>query len=253
MRIALAQLNIHVGNFEANVSKILAALHTAEALQADLMVCSELAVCGYPARDFLEFQDFIERCEAAIHKIAANTQNTAVLVGAPARNLQAEGKDLYNAAYLLANGKVQKVIYKTLLPTYDVFDEYRYFEPNKKFELIEWRGKKLAITICEDIWNIGNDNPLYTVCPMDELVKLQPDVMLNLSASPFNYQQQEERLRIVRENCLRYQLPMVYVNQVGAQTELIFDGDSMVLNAQGDVFTPHLRFRKLFLESIRGL
>jgi NAD+ synthase (glutamine-hydrolysing) len=116
-----------------------------------------------------------------------------------------------------------------------VFDEYRYFEPNTKFELIAFKGKKLAITICEDIWNVGNDNPLYTISPMDELVKLSPDVILNLSASPFNYTHFENRLHTLKANCERYQLPIVYVNQIGAQTELIFDGGSIAMNAQGEV------------------
>jgi NAD+ synthase (glutamine-hydrolysing) len=125
---------------------------------------------------------------------------------------------------------VQKVIHKTLLPTYDIFDEARYFEPNTTFELVEYKGQKLAITICEDIWNVGNDNPLYVTCPMDELIKLKPDLMVNLSASPFSYQQYEERMKVVYANCDRYDLPMVYVNQVGAQTELIFDGGSVVVS-----------------------
>jgi NAD+ synthase (glutamine-hydrolysing) len=130
---------------------------------------------------------------------------------------------------------VKHITHKTLLPTYDVFDEYRYFEPNTRFELIKFKGKKLAVTICEDIWNVGNDNPLYTISPMDELVKLQPDVMINLSASPFSYDHFDERIQTIQANCTRYHLPMVYVNQIGAQTELIFDGGSLVANAKGEV------------------
>lgn len=246
MKIALAQLNIHVGNFEANTQKIIAAIHTAEAQGAELLVCSELSVCGYPARDFLEFGDFISRCEESMAQIAAHTQKIAVLVGAPLRNPDVNGKDLFNAAFFLYEGKIQQIVKKALLPTYDVFDEYRYFEPNTSFQCIAFKGKRLAVTICEDIWNIANENPLYTISPMDVLAAQQPDIMINLSASPFSATQHEVRLQVVRANCIRYQLPMIYVNQVGAQTELIFDGDSMAVNAKGEL----LHTLPLFEESV---
>jgi NAD+ synthase (glutamine-hydrolysing) len=235
MKIALAQLNIHVGNFHANTDKTIAAIQAAEKQGADLVVFSELSVCGYPSRDFLEFDDYIEQCSVAIETIAQHSFQTAVLIGAPEKNPKVEGKDLFNAAWFLYEGKVKHITHKTLLPTYDVFDEYRYFEPNTRFELIKFKGKKLAVTICEDIWNVGNDNPLYTISPMDELVKLQPDVMINLSASPFSYDHFDERIQTIQANCTRYHLPMVYVNQIGAQTELIFDGGSLVANAKGEV------------------
>jgi NAD+ synthase (glutamine-hydrolysing) len=235
MKVGLAQLNIHVGNFRANTDKIINAIKTAEAQGAELLVCSELGICGYPSRDFLEFDDYISKCREAIDEIATHTMNIAVVVGAPSPNPGTEGKDLHNSAWFLYQGKVQHVIHKTLLPTYDIFDEARYFEVNTVFELVEYKGRKLAITICEDIWNVGNDNPLYVTCPMDELIKLKPDLMVNLSASPFSYQQYEDRMAVVRANCLRYDLPMVYVNQVGAQTELIFDGGSVVVNEKGEL------------------
>ena len=234
MKIALAQLNYHVGNFKANTDKIIAAIGEAEKQQADLVVFSELCICGYPARDFLEFNDFIAQCENALTEIAKHTYKTAALVGCPRKNPERDGKDLFNAAFFIHEGKVLSVTDKTLLPTYDVFDEYRYFEPNRKFETVNFKGKKLAITICEDIWNVGNDNPLYTICPMDELIKQQPDLMINLSASPFSYMQHRERMQVISANVQRYKIPMVYVNQVGAQTELIFDGDSVVMNEKGE-------------------
>ena len=247
MKIGLAQLNIHVGNFKANTEKIIRALQTAEAQGAELVVYSELSICGYPSRDFLEFDDYIAKCKEAIDEIAKHTSKTAVLIGAPQRNPQTEGKDLFNSAWFLYQGKVQHITHKTLLPTYDIFDECRYFEANTEFKLFEFKGKKLAITICEDIWNVGNDNPLYTACPMDELVKLKPDLMINLSASPFSYAQYDERMNVVKANCLRYNVPMVYVNQVGAQTELIFDGGSVVVDAKGNT----LEQLKFFEEEIR--
>src|SRR5665213_2853145 len=161
MKIGLAQLNIHVGNFKANTEKIIHALHTAEAQGAELVVYSELSVCGYPSRDFLEFDDYINKCKEAIDEIATHTSQTAVLIGAPQRNPQIHGKDLFNSAWFIYQGRIQHITHKTLLPTYDIFDECRYFEANTEFKLFEFKGKKLAITICEDIWNVGNDNPLY--------------------------------------------------------------------------------------------
>jgi len=235
MKIALAQLNYHVGNFEANTQKIIAAIKDADKQGADLVVFSELCICGYPARDFLEFDDFIAQCTNALNEIAKHTTKIAAIVGCPRKNSVKEGKDLFNAAFFLYEGEVKHITDKTLLPTYDIFDEYRYFEPNKKFETFEFKGKKLAITICEDIWNVGNDNPLYTICPMDELIKQSPDIILNLSASPFSYVQHEERMKVICANVERYKIPMVYVNQVGAQTELIFDGGSVAVDTDGSV------------------
>ncbi|HJT73530.1 MAG TPA: nitrilase-related carbon-nitrogen hydrolase, partial [Chitinophaga sp.] len=178
MKIILAQQNYHIGNFELNTQKILQGIKDAAAQGADLVVFSELCVCGYPPRDFLEFEDFIQQCYTAIDTIKAHTQNIGVLVGAPCRNPQQEGKDLFNAAWFLYEGEVKQVVHKTLLPTYDVFDEYRYFEPGFAWNVIPFKGKKLAVTICEDIWNLG-DNPLYRICPMDQLISQQPDVMIN--------------------------------------------------------------------------
>jgi len=249
MRIALAQLNYHVGNFSSNTAKIIEAVKYAESQKADLVVFSELCICGYPSRDFLEFDDFIKQCLLAIDSIAKHTQHIGVLVGSPRFNPSPQGKPLFNSAYFLYQGEIKQVIDKTLLPTYDVFDEYRYFEPNKSFEPIILNGKKLGIGICEDIWNVGNDNPIYTVCPMDEVLKQAPDFMINLSASPFYYGQHEERLKVVRANVQRYKVPMIYVNQVGAQTELIFDGGSMVMNAEGEV-VKQLPFFKEAIEII---
>ncbi len=235
MKIALAQLNYHIGNFDYNYEKIKASVETAKSQGADLVVFGELAVCGYPPRDFLEFRDFIRQSKAVIARLAKLSSEVAILVGAPSVNPKAEGKDLFNSAYLLAEGKVKHVSHKALLPTYDIFDEYRYFEPCTDFQVVEFKGHRLAITICEDIWNIGNENPLYKVCPMDELMKQQPDLMINLSASPFDVKHAEERLNIVRENVQRYGLPMIYSNNVGAQTEVVFDGGSVVMDKQGGI------------------
>jgi len=234
MKIVLAQQNYHIGNFELNTEKIITGIRAAIAQGADLVVFSELCVCGYPPRDFLEFEDFIVKCYAAIDAIKAHTERIGVIVGAPCRNPQREGKDLFNAAWFLHEGEVKQVVYKTLLPTYDVFDEYRYFEPAFEWNVIPFKGKKLAVTICEDIWNLG-DNPLYRICPMDHLVLQQPDVMINISASPFDYDHDQDRKEIIRANVMKYRLPMLYSCTVGSQTEIVFDGGSLVFDAQGNI------------------
>ena len=245
MKIALVQQNYHIGNFERNVEKILQGIATARAAGADLVLFSELCICGYPPRDFLEFEDFINRCYEAIDTICAACKDMAVIVGGPARNPQPEGKDLFNAAWFIEDGKVKAVVHKTLLPTYDVFDEYRYFEPGFSWNVIEFKGKKIALTICEDIWNLG-DNPLYRICPMDELILQQPDFMMNISASPFDYDHDQDRRAIIRENVLKYQLPIFYCNTVGSQTEIVFDGGSVVYDAAGNM----IRQLKFFEEDI---
>ena len=234
MKIFLAQQNYHIGNFESNTQKIITAIEEARTQGGDLIVFSEMSICGYPARDFVEFNDFINKCYQAIEIIKEHTADIAVLIGSPARNTIKEGKDLFNAAFFLYNKKVVAEIHKTLLPTYDVFDEYRYFEPAYNWNIIEFKGKKLAITICEDIWNLG-DNPLYRICPMDELMKHNPDLMINLSASPFDYTHNEDRKAIIKANVLKYKLPMIYCNAVGSQTEIVFDGASLVFDKNANL------------------
>lgn len=232
MKIALAQQNYHIGNFEDNIRKIIEGIEWARREGADLVVFSELCVCGYPPRDFLEFDDFIRQCESSVDRIREHADEIGVLIGGPARNPRREGKDLFNAVYLLHGKEVKAVVHKTLLPNYDVFDEYRYFEPAFEWNIVPFRGKKLAITICEDIWNMG-DNPLYRVTPMEELIGFGPDIMINLSASPYNYAQDVVRNSIVRAHTLKYQLPMFYCNAVGSQTEIVFDGGSLVYDRYG--------------------
>lgn len=230
MKIFVAQQNYHIGNFEANTAKIIGAIREAKLQGGDLIVFSELAVCGYPPRDFLEFDDFIEQSYKAIDAIRKEADIIGVIVGAPTRNPTLKGKDLFNSAYLLYNESVIGVAHKTLLPTYDVFDEYRYFEPADEWNVLEFKDKRIALTICEDIWNIGN-NPLYRECPMDRLAGQRPDVMINISASPFDYLHAEGRMSIIKQNVARYKLPMIYCNTVGSQTEIVFDGGSIVMDA----------------------
>ncbi|MBS4044137.1 MAG: NAD+ synthase [Chitinophagaceae bacterium] len=234
MKIFLAQQNYHIGNFEYNTAKIITAIEEAKTKGADLIVFSEMCVCGYPARDFVEFDDFINKCYLAIDEIKNHSQNIGVIIGSPARNPILDGKDLFNAAFFLYNNQIIAEVHKTLLPNYDVFDEYRYFEPAYHWNVVEFKGRRIALTICEDIWNLG-DNPLYRICPMDELKQQNPDVMINISASPFDYTHVADRKAIIKANVLKYQLPMVYCNAIGSQTEIVFDGASLVFDKSANL------------------
>lgn len=236
MKITIAQLNYHVGDFSGNLEKMKNAVETAKKEGSDLICFAELATCGYPPRDFLNFADFINKAEECVQELAKCAIDIGILLGSPTRNPVTEGKDLYNSGYFLENGQISFIQHKALLPTYDVFDEYRYFQPADYFSTFMYKGVRIALTICEDMWNVGNENPLYTICPMDELMKEKPDLMINLSASPFAYDHAPERIHVLRTNVLRYQLPLFYVNQVGAQTELIFDGGSLVFSENGKIF-----------------
>ena len=234
MKIFIAQQNYHIGNFEYNIQKIISAIETAKAAGGDLILFSEMSVCGYPARDFVEFNDFIAKCYDAIDKIKMHADTIGVLIGSPAKNQFQKGKSLFNAAFFLHEQSIKAEIHKTLLPTYDVFDEYRYFEPAYEWKTVLFKGKRLAITICEDIWNLG-DNPLYRICPMDLLMQEQPDIMLNLSASPFDYTHDEDRKSVIKANVLKYKIPMFYCNAVGSQTEIVFDGASMIFDKDANL------------------
>jgi NAD+ synthase (glutamine-hydrolysing) len=227
MKIAIAQINYHIGNFPENVGKIKSHISKAKDVGADLVVFAELAISGYPPRDFLEFEEFIVRCESSLNEIAVECKGIAAIVGCPVRNKSGKGKKLHNAAVFLNNGQIEFIQNKSLLPTYDIFDEYRYFESNSVFRLVEFKGLKLALTICEDIWNLGS-NKLYEKEPMEEFSKLNPDLVINISASPFSQNHYKERSDMLKVNADKYKVPFIYVNQVGAQTELIFDGKSMV-------------------------
>ncbi|MBK7810769.1 MAG: NAD+ synthase [Saprospiraceae bacterium] len=236
MRITLAQLNFRIGDFEGNLSLMQDAIKKALDEKSDLICFSELATCGYPPRDFLEFKDFIKRSMDVVQILCDLSEKIAIVVGAPTMNPLLEGKDLHNSAFFLAEGKIQHITHKALLPNYDIFDEYRYFEPSTEFKLVHFKDKKIALTICEDIWNLGNNNPMYKICPLDYVIDQKPDFILNLSASPFNFNQAEERLHVIKSNVLQYKIPMFYVNNFGAQTDVLFDGGSVVMDPNGVCF-----------------
>jgi NAD+ synthase (glutamine-hydrolysing) len=192
MKIVLAQLNYIVNHFEYNRDKIVNAIERAKSAGADLIVFSELSVCGYPPHDLLEREEFIRKSIETVKSIAKHCTGICAIVGAPSLNPNPKGKMLFNSAFVLRDGVISSVHNKTLLPTYDVFDEYRYFEPNSEFSIIELNGEKIAITICEDLWD---DQPvsstfarsrLYRISPMQKLSEFKPQLMVNIAASPFS-------------------------------------------------------------------
>ena len=241
MKITIAQLNYHIGNFERNRELICNAIRKAKSEGSELVIFSELSISGYPPLDLLDRQDFIEKCNAVVKEIAAECRGIAALVGSPTINKEPEGKKLHNSALLLSEGEIIFSENKALLPTYDIFDEYRYFEPSKKFSICNLRGLKLAITICEDLWdeqpfdNKFEKTRLYTISPMEELAKDKPDLIVNISASPFSFAKTEAKEEIFRSKARKYGIPVIMVNQTGANTELIFDGASLIINGKGDI------------------
>jgi NAD+ synthase (glutamine-hydrolysing) len=234
VKIALCQLNYTIADFEGNTSLIIDAIKKAEQNACDLAVFSELSICGYPPDDLLDYEHFIKNCKKAVDSILPFTQQTAVIIGCPSPNSQSSGRALFNSALLLHEGKIVSTRHKTLLPTYDIFDEARYFEPNSGFECIDFKGQKIALTICEDLWD-ETEFLNYKQHPLQELLKQNPDFIINIAASPFNQYKKEQRLKILTDQCQKAQLPLIYVNQVGAHTDVIFDGDSKVLNKNGDI------------------
>ncbi|MBW6499766.1 MAG: NAD+ synthase [Bacteroidales bacterium] len=241
MRITLAQLNYHVGNFTRNRELICRAIREAKDQGSDLVIFSELSVSGYPPLDLLDRYDFIRECGITVQKIADECAGITAIVGAPVINQRPEGKKLFNSALLLSEGKIIFSVNKALLPTYDIFDEYRYFEPETSFSTFTFRGLKIALTICEDLWdeqpfdNEFEKTRLYTISPMEELAKQNPDLVINISASPFSYSKVKAKVDIFRSKALKYGLPVITVNQTGANTELIFDGASSVINTRGEI------------------
>ena len=245
MKIALAQLNYTIADIVGNKEKIIVALNKAKESAADLVVFSELSICAYPPDDLLDYPHFISNCFQAVEEIAKHAIGITVILGSPTFNESKIGKRLYNSACVLQDGIIKETVHKTLLPTYDVFNEARYFEENSSFKTIEINGKKIAITICEDLW-FEMERFNYTVNPLEELSKYGPDLLINISASPFNMHKKIERLNVLKNVCMRYALPLVYVNQTGVHTDLVFDGNSMVINESGNLVLECSNFKEDF-------
>jgi NAD+ synthase (glutamine-hydrolysing) len=248
VKIALAQINPTVGDFTGNLEKIIAASRRASDQGARLTVFSELAICGYPPADFLEKPSFLARCRTAVDELAAATAglHTAVLAGVALSSEWGSGKPAVNAAVLLDHGHVMLEQHKRLLPFYDVFDEQRYFSPAKRQQVVELDGLRLAITICEDAWNDKNFWPrrLYSVDPMEELMRQSPALHINLSSSPFWHGKRAIRREMLAAIARRDRVPVLMCNQVGGDDSLIFDGSSLALNADGQLIAQAASFNE---------
>lgn len=240
MRVALAQLSYIPGDIPGNREKIIAAIGRAKEGRADLIVFSELAVTGYPPLDLLLRSDVVNASMASVKEIASHCQGIAAIVGGPSPNTGQYGKSLHNSAFFLLNGQVRDIISKTLLPTYDIFDEDRYFQPGKVYRTIELNETRLAVTICEDIWDeqpFGDKGlwRLYSVAPLDEIIRENPSLIINIAANPFSHNRVRIREEVFSRNAREYGRPLISVNQVGGYTELIFDGSSVVIGSDGTV------------------
>lgn len=248
MKIAIAQIDPTVGDFTGNLEKIIGASRRAAGLGARLAVFSELAICGYPPADFLEKPSFLARCKSAVDELAAATRGlkTAVLAGVALPAVGDSGKPAVNAAVLLDGGELLLEQHKRLLPFYDVFDEQRYFDAARSQRVVELDGVRLAVTICEDAWNDKNFWPrrLYAVDPIEELMKQNPHLHINLSSSPYWHGKRAIRRRMLAAIAKRDGVPVVMSNQVGGNDSLIFDGSSLALNAQGELLAQCASFEE---------
>lgn len=249
MRIALAQVNTTVGDVAGNEKKIRDAYQRAVREQADLMVAPELSTTGYPPRDLLYNPRFIEENLASLARLATITNDTALVLGFVGRNDRRPGRPVTNAAALLRDGQIQATRAKTLLPTYDVFDEDRYFEPGVENAPIQWRDRVLGLTICEDIWNDEDYWPelRYRLNPVAQLIGSGADTIINLSASPWHLGKNQTRYEMLSTVARNSERPVVYCNLVGGNDELIFDGNSLVFNRRGELIAEAAQFREDFL------
>ena len=245
MKIAIAQLNFIVGDVHGNASKIEGAIREAEKQNADLLLTPELALLGYPPKDILLNGNVLRNQDIALKNLAKKCQKLAAVVGWARKNT-GPGKPLFNAASVLYKGKILATHHKTLLPFYDVFDEGRYFEPGKKITSFIWKGKKIALTICEDIWNDKNylEKRNYSHDPLIELKKIKPDLLVNISASPYWANKPKDREKMIAAIAKNYKVPTCYANLVGGNDELIFDGTSLVVNAQGKTMCQGADFKE---------
>jgi NAD+ synthase (glutamine-hydrolysing) len=248
VRIALAQINPTVGDFSGNLEKIVGSTRRAAGQGARLTVFSELAICGYPPADFLEKPSFLARCRTAVEELCAATKafSTAVLAGVALPAPPDAGKPAVNAAVLLDGGRLLLEQHKRLLPFYDVFDEQRYFSPAQRQKVVELDGVRLAITICEDAWNDKNfwPQPLYSVDPVEELMRQNPAIHINLSSSPFWHSKRETRRGMLAAMARRDGIPVLMCNQVGGNDSLIFDGSSLALDGSGQLIAQAASFQE---------
>ncbi|MBN1914987.1 MAG: NAD+ synthase [Parachlamydiales bacterium] len=246
MKIFAAQLNYFVGDMDGNTRKILEAIERARKEKADIVLFSEMAICGYPPEDLLLFPQFIQEMEKYLERIVAASQGLFIVVGLVRLNPTKREKDLFNTAAVIADGKLLGFKDKTLLPTYDVFSERRYFEPGGEQKVFPYKGKNIGILICEDVWEHagGSEYTKYLRDPVEEMKRLSPDLMVNLSASPYYYQKKEVRKNIYSQAAKSLHCPVILCNQVGGNDQLVFDGYSMYFDPDGEL----VRLAKGFVE-----
>jgi NAD+ synthase (glutamine-hydrolysing) len=241
MKIAIAQINPIIGDLSGNAQKILEMSQQAASENVRLLLTPELSICGYPPRDLLLNPSFVEAMDNTLQKLAEDLPaNLAVLLGTVVKNSQAHitgGKNLFNSIALLENGKIQQIFHKRLLPTYDVFDEKRYFEPGLQANYFKLDDLNIGVTICEDLWNDEEfwGKRSYAVNPIADLANLGVDLIVNLSASPYTVSKQHLREAMLKHTTVNFQQPIIYTNQVGGNDDLVFDGRSFALNKQGEI------------------
>jgi NAD+ synthase (glutamine-hydrolysing) len=256
MKIALVQMNATVGDIHGNRDNILRAMQDAHRMGADIAVFPELCLTGYPPRDLLSIPSFVAANLRAVRDIAAHTGRMAAIIGFVDRNPAPEGKELYNAAAFLCEGELRAAIHKTLLPTYDVFDEDRYFERSHETGLVPFRGRNLGISICEDAWNDQDfwSKRRYHTDPIGNQARMGADLLINLSASPFEMYKPLVRYRMLLSHVVKHRVPLLYVNLVGGNDDLLFDGNSLAFGRTGNLIAQAKSFSEdvLFIDPDSG-
>ncbi|MEO0161932.1 MAG: NAD+ synthase [candidate division WOR-3 bacterium] len=238
MKITLAQLNPLVGDIEGNLAKIIQTVQKVQGENSDLVVFPELFLSGYPPQDLLERRWFIKKIERAIEeviKLSSFYPDIGIIFGAPMYSYKSTGRGLYNSAILIYRGLINHIQHKSLLPTYDVFDEARYFDPADEIRPIRFKDEVIGISVCEDAWNVPElwQRQFYKHDPIQILVEKGATVLINISASPFTVGKEEIRFKILQRHTQKYRVPFIFVNQIGANDELIFDGRSMIIDRDG--------------------
>ena len=247
MKIAILQLNPTVGNIKNNKDKIVSAVKKLPKSGIDLIITSELMLIGYPPKDLLLNPNYIKETNSYISELAKELKKyPPILVGSITENKSKAGKSLYNSAVLIKNGKVENIFSKTLLPNYDIFDESRYFEFNTKSEILKISSKNIGISICEDIWNSSliENTETYHQNPIESMTKNKLDLLINISASPFTTKKQQKRTAILKKIATKYNTPIIYVNQVGGNDDLIFDGKSCAFDQKGNLIAEAKSFEE---------
>jgi NAD+ synthase (glutamine-hydrolysing) len=237
LKIGLAQINPTIGDFKTNCDKIISYANKAKSSACDLVIFPELSVSGYPPRDLLEREDFVDENLSWLSYLVASINGIGVICGSVDKNVSDTGKPLLNTAVLFEDGTILHKTTKRLLPMYDIFDEARYFEPGNMCQAFPYKNKRLGITVCEDIWNHEDVYTMrsYTMYPVAEMIKDNADLIVNISASPYSIGKNKFKNKMLRSVAKKYNVPMVYVNQVGGNDSVLFDGMSTALNEQGDI------------------